>query len=297
MNFHVIGHETHIKIDTILSIHYFECKPELVIPGRRYDFLELIYVEKGSVTIDSNSGIFHLKKGDILFHNANHIHSMTQTSSVTPVLATAAFIASSYTKQFFENKIFQTERPEELLMNELLMEAYDSYSSDVENVQLLYMTTAAAAPFAAEQMLRLHLEHLLIHLIRNSLKKNSPSNEPAAEQTRYLRSQNDDVLFNRIVSYMESNVNTQLTVEKICQDNLISRAKLQKLFKEKADKSVIDYFLKKKIEVAKLLISENMLNFTQISEHLGYTSVHYFSRQFKKITGVTPSEYASSNNK
>ena len=30
------------------------------------------------------------------------------------------------------------------------------------------------------------------------------------------------------------------------------------------------------------------------SEHLGYTSIHYFSRQFKKTTGMTPSEYASS---
>ena len=36
------------------------------------------------------------------------------------------------------------------------------------------------------------------------------------------------------------------------------------------------------------------MNFTQISEKLGYTSIHYFSRQFKKVTGMTPSEYASS---
>ena len=36
------------------------------------------------------------------------------------------------------------------------------------------------------------------------------------------------------------------------------------------------------------------MNFTQISAHLGYTSIHYFSRQFKKIVGMTPSEYASS---
>ena len=36
------------------------------------------------------------------------------------------------------------------------------------------------------------------------------------------------------------------------------------------------------------------MNFTQIAEHLGYTSIHYFSRQFKKVVGMTPSEYASS---
>ena len=49
-----------------------------------------------------------------------------------------------------------------------------------------------------------------------------------------------------------------------------------------------------KINAAKQLIRTNKMNFTQISEQLGYTSIHYFSRQFKKVTGMTPSEYASS---
>ena len=49
-----------------------------------------------------------------------------------------------------------------------------------------------------------------------------------------------------------------------------------------------------KVNAAKQLIRTNKMNFTQISEQLGYTSIHYFSRQFKKVTGMTPSEYASS---
>ena len=49
-----------------------------------------------------------------------------------------------------------------------------------------------------------------------------------------------------------------------------------------------------KIDAAKEMIRTGHLNFTQISERLGYTSIHYFSRQFKKLTGMTPSEYASS---
>ena len=42
------------------------------------------------------------------------------------------------------------------------------------------------------------------------------------------------------------------------------------------------------------LIRENQMNFTQISEFLGYSSIHYFSRQFKKISGMTPTEYITS---
>ncbi len=49
-----------------------------------------------------------------------------------------------------------------------------------------------------------------------------------------------------------------------------------------------------KIDFARQLIRDNDMNFTQISDFLGYSSIHYFSRQFKKITGMTPTEYATS---
>ncbi|MEG2842596.1 MAG: AraC family transcriptional regulator, partial [Ruthenibacterium sp.] len=41
-------------------------------------------------------------------------------------------------------------------------------------------------------------------------------------------------------------------------------------------------------------IREGSHNFTEIASMLGYNSIHYFSRHFKKVTGMTPSEYASS---
>ena len=51
---------------------------------------------------------------------------------------------------------------------------------------------------------------------------------------------------------------------------------------------------KLKISEAKSMIRSGQMNFTQISEYLGYSSIHYFSRQFKRSTGMTPSEYVSS---
>ena len=57
---------------------------------------------------------------------------------------------------------------------------------------------------------------------------------------------------------------------------------------------MIEYFSEMKIDAAKQMIRTEHMNFTQISQQLGYSSIHYFSRQFKKIAGMTPSEYASS---
>ena len=43
-----------------------------------------------------------------------------------------------------------------------------------------------------------------------------------------------------------------------------------------------------------LAFRENEKNFTQISDELGFSSIHYFSRLFKKKTGMTLTEYRSS---
>ena len=59
-------------------------------------------------------------------------------------------------------------------------------------------------------------------------------------------------------------------------------------------RSVIDYFVCLRIETAKEYIRNEKLNFSQIAEELGYSSQHYFSRQFRAVTGMTPTEYASS---
>ena len=66
------------------------------------------------------------------------------------------------------------------------------------------------------------------------------------------------------------------------------------MFRDQHQCGVIEFFSRMKIELAKQLIRENQMNFTQISDFLGYSSIHYFSRQFKKISGMTPSEYATS---
>ena len=54
----------------------------------------------------------------------------------------------------------------------------------------------------------------------------------------------------------------------------------------------MQYFTSLKIEEAKKLISYNKYTFTEIAYKLGYSSLHYFSRQFKKSTTMSLSEYA-----
>ncbi len=108
------------------------------------------------------------------------------------------------------------------------------------------------------------------------------------------KSKSDTEIFNRVTEYLKVHIHTSVTIDQICRANLIGRSQLQKIFKDCCGLGIIEYFSLMKINAAKEMIRMNRLNFTQISEQLGYSSIHYFSRQFKKVTGMTPSEYALS---
>ena len=68
-------------------------------------------------------------------------------------------------------------------------------------------------------------------------------------------------------------------------------------FRKDVGMGIMAYFSKLKIEKAMQLINEGNLSFRTISEQLGFESPEYFSRVFKKQTGMTPTEYAKQQNK
>lgn len=66
---------------------------------------------------------------------------------------------------------------------------------------------------------------------------------------------------------------------------------ISKLFSSQEGKTIEKYFIHLRIEKVKELVDYNELSLSQIAIKLGYSSVHYLSNQFKKITGISVSEY------
>ena len=67
---------------------------------------------------------------------------------------------------------------------------------------------------------------------------------------------------------------------------------LSALFHKKEGIRLIEYINNKKLEKSKEMIRSGQYTITQISEMLGYSSIHYFSRLFKSTYSISPSEYA-----
>lgn len=67
---------------------------------------------------------------------------------------------------------------------------------------------------------------------------------------------------------------------------------LSRMFKSMTGTTMIKYITAKRIDAAKTLMKEKPeLGINVICEMVGYSDQHYFSRTFKSITGVSPSDY------
>ena len=66
---------------------------------------------------------------------------------------------------------------------------------------------------------------------------------------------------------------------------------LSKLFSETEGITIEQYVILQKIEKVKELLVYNEMNLNEISFKLGYSSVAHLSAQFKKVTGLTPSQF------
>lgn len=294
MNYKSINLKTTFSIDELYTIHYFEYMSNFSFAGESHDFWEFICVDKGEVSILMDKTHHVLKKGEIAFHKPNEFHKVKATGDSAPNLVVISFQCHDTVMDFFKDKVLKIDESERNLLADIIIEARQVFSCRLDDPYLTLMTRRDFEILGSEQLIKLYLEQFLIHLLRRYSTPISLAKINSRMPLKATKLKSDTEIFNRIVSYMELNLSSHITVDQICRDNIIGRSQLQKLFQEKTGLGVIEYFLNLKIEAAKHMIRTGRMNFTQISEQLGYTSIHYFSRQFKKITDMTPSEYASS---
>lgn len=155
-----------------------------------------------------------------------------------------SFSASGSAMKFFEDKQLRVDELERNLLADIIIETRNCFSNRLDDPYLTHMIKKNSDVFGAEQMVRLYLEHFLIHMIRRYsspivVKRKVPKQPPKTTKSR-----SDTEVFNRVTDYLEANISSHITIEQICKDNLIGRSQLQKIFREKCNMGVIDFFQK-----------------------------------------------------
>lgn len=289
MAYEAVTLKQELVIEKLYTIHYFEYTNDFIFPGESHAFWEFLYVDKGEVIIHAGDRQLSLKKDEIIFHAPEEFHAVRSNGKTAPNLIVISFACSSPCMELFVRKTFTLTGIERQLLAQIIPEAKQLFSTPLNNPWTTKMERVADPPFGCEQLIRLYLEQFLLQLIRRSQPLLPLPHIAAAAENGA-----EDLLYRQIVAYLEKHLDAPLTLDQICQDNLVSYACLTRLIRTRHGCSVMKFFALMKLDTAKQLIRAQTLNFTQIADALGYSSVHYFSRHFKKLTGMSPSEYASS---
>lgn len=96
-----------------------------------------------------------------------------------------------------------------------------------------------------------------------------------------------------IKRYVSKHIHEAITLENITAATFFSSVYCSAVFKREVGKSIIDYVLEEKVKLAKRYILENT-PLKAVAAALGYSDYNYFSRMFKKKTGITPTQYKNS---
>ncbi len=102
---------------------------------------------------------------------------------------------------------------------------------------------------------------------------------------------NDNDSMIRLDKYIRSNISNNLNIPTLCRELNISKNKLYSLVKTHLNMTIADYIRKTRIKVAKHLLTTTDLLVYEVSNAVGFAEYNYFTKIFKKETGMTPQQY------
>lgn len=105
-----------------------------------------------------------------------------------------------------------------------------------------------------------------------------------------------DVIF-RAIDYVKKNYMKKITLEETAAHVYLSPAYFSRIFKEEMGENFNTYVNRVRVNAAKKLLLNEAIPLVDISNLVGFETQSYFSKVFKRLTGVTPGKYRESRGK
>ncbi|CDZ23435.1 two component transcriptional regulator, AraC family [[Clostridium] cellulosi] len=105
---------------------------------------------------------------------------------------------------------------------------------------------------------------------------------------------NMKLLLRRAVDFLDKHYMEQITLNQVAEKLYVSNFYLSRMFKKELGINFIDYLNELRINKAKDLLTDTKYKTYEVAEAVGVPNSHYFSKLFRKYTGMTASEYRES---
>jgi AraC-like DNA-binding protein/mannose-6-phosphate isomerase-like protein (cupin superfamily) len=245
------------------------CEADEVVPPHLHrELFELTICTRGEGTVSTNGVPTVVKSGDIYVSFPGDLHMIVSSTHAPLEYDYFAFKISGEYDGKLRNaalghkdeaaRLFKDERISYLLSS-VIAEHYGSEEY-------------------TEKLIESALMQIVIYLIRSLGERKS----------KQVAITDAEVLCYQVMAYVDSHVYSIKNLTEIADAVNYNYSYLSALFKKVTGNTVFEYYQNKKLETARILISERKKKIGEIADMLGYSSVFAFSKAFKNKYGVSP---------
>ena len=247
-----------------------------------HDTYELYFLLEGERYYFIEKETYYVKAGDVILVNRQQVHKTSQAGS-----GSHDRILLQLNGRYLEAWLKQTG----VCSLEKLFEDYYGVARlsepEWEDMRMLLLAIRDELKNKRERydvMARLIVSRILLMVYRNR-KKNVLKDMPLTVQT----SKHGKV--HEVAEYLTLHCETAESLEELAERFFISKSYLSRIFREVTGFSVNEYRNLARVRKARELLLNSEYSVTEVSEVLGFESVTYFERVFKKHTDKTPLKY------
>ncbi len=253
------------------------CERGFRIEDHEQSVYEVTYVISGRGVSYVDGRRIDLREGDVLLNATGHIHALEATETDIFRYAYMGFLFSgeggdavAALQRVFDSCPWRLTHDSNGSMLLPFMRCIDE----------LYAQTACST-----LMVKNYCEQIVTMAARDFL--DSRSVVPHTEQV--IRA--DGATVYAVIRYIEENIYSMGTIRDMAGELGYSATYLSHLFKERTGTTLQSYIHYKRIECATQLLHCGGLTISQVASRLGYESVQAFSKSFRRIMGVSPTQY------
>ena len=269
-------------LHTPFNIYHFEAEKWLH-SVHKHTYFEIIFVLKGKGFHNINGNTFRYKEGDVFLLGPEDFHYF-EIEDLTE------FCFIRFNELFNQNPSVEKDSPWQQNMKALLYTSSQSRGSIVEDLlekqKLQSLLTILEAEYENHQSQHFEvirdslMQSMMVILARNLFG-----------QTRTRPILKDSV--EPILLYVRQHIYNppDLTMEHLAEVFNYAPAYISIFFKKQTGESLKQYIIKHKIKLIEARLLYSQLTLSEIADEFGYTDESHFCKQFRKYTGITPTEF------
>lgn len=238
--------------------------------GNWHNNIEILLVDAGKGAVVSGATAYDVSVGDIIIINSNMIHT-TKTEKQMEyycLIIDTDFLVSNGINP--ENTEYET-----LIRDVEAKSLFMRVAEEFENERNFFETAVKTA--ALEFMLYISRNHIVDFQEKNTQQSNKTENIKLA------------------MGYIKAHIGEQLSLEKLSFESGLSKFYFVREFKKATGMTPIFYINLLRCQEAKKMFLKNKYSIHEVAEKCGFENDSYFSKTFKKYTGLLPSEYIREN--